>query len=130
MDLESAIRRKVLSRKRQFELGAYLFIFEALAYTQKSLGRDDPSLAPTQRHVTGRELLEGIREYAKAQFGPLAPTVFRSWGVRSTEDFGRIVFDLVESRLLGKTDSDRPEDFAGGFDLDTAFDDSLDVTLE
>jgi uncharacterized repeat protein (TIGR04138 family) len=121
VDLETAIRRQVLSRDPRFELAAYFFIYEALAYTQKALGRDGPNLTPAQRHVSGQELVNGIREYAAQMFGPLAPTVFRSWRVRRTEDFGEIVFNLVEHGLLGKTEKDMREDFAGGFDFDQAF---------
>jgi uncharacterized repeat protein (TIGR04138 family) len=121
VDLETAIRQQVLSRDPRYELAAYLFIYEALAYTQKALGRDGASLTPSQRHITGQELLNGIREYAAQMFGPLAPTVFRSWRVRRTEDFGEIVFNLVERGLLGKTESDAREDFADGFDFDHAF---------
>ena len=125
MDLDAAIREKVLSRDTRYELAAYFFIYEALAFTQKLLGRDDPKLDAAQRHVSGRELIEGIRQYAMQGFGPLAPTVFKSWGIRRTADFGEIVFNLVESDLLGKTDGDRREDFADGFDLDTAFEEPL-----
>ena len=121
VDLETAIRREILSRDPGYELAAYLFIYEALAYTQKALGRDGASLTPAQRHVTGQELLNGIREYAAQMFGPLAPVVFRNWRVKRTEDFGEIVFNLVEHGLLGKTESDAREDFAGGFDFDRAF---------
>jgi uncharacterized repeat protein (TIGR04138 family) len=119
--VEIAIREQILPRDPRYELAAYIFIYEALAYTQRALGRDDPKLTPAQRHVTGQELLNGIREYAAQMFGPLAPAVFRSWRVRRTEDFGEIVFNLVEHRLLGKTESDAREDFAGGFDFDQAF---------
>ena len=122
LDLEGEIRRKILSHDRRYQLPAYLFIYEAIAFTQKSLGRDDRSLEPEKRHVSGGELLEGIRQHASELFGPLAPTVFRNWGVSGTEDFGEIVFNLVENDLLGKTESDRREDFAGGFDFNTAFD--------
>ena len=121
VDLETAIRRRILAKDARYQVAAYLFLYEALAYTQKKLGRDDPSLEPVARHLTGQELLEGIRRYAHQAFGPLAPTVFRSWGVRATADFGEIVFNLVENDLRGKTDEDRREDFAGGFDFDTAF---------
>ncbi|MGD1000035.1 MAG: Minf_1886 family protein [Candidatus Brocadiia bacterium] len=118
---ETAIRQQILSRDSRYELAAYLFIYDALTYTQKALGRNAPDLTPAQRHVSGQELLNGIREYAAQMFGPLAPTVFRTWRVRRTEDFGEIVFNLVEHGLLGKTESDAREDFAGGFDFDTAF---------
>ena len=130
VDLETAIRERVLSRDSRYELPAYLFMYEALAYTQKALGRDGRNLAPAQRHVTGQELLNGIREYAGQMFGPLAPTVFRSWRVRSTEDFGEIVFNLVEQGLLGKTERDAREDFAGGFDFDHAFEGAFKVKVE
>ena len=125
-DLSDQIRTKILRRDRRYELAAYFFIYEALAYTQRKLGRQDPDLEAPRRHVTGRELLDGIREYAAESFGPLAPTVFRSWGVRRTEDFGELVFNLVENGLLGKTDEDRREDFADGFDFDTAFDEPVE----
>ena len=125
MDLDAAIREKVLARDTRYELAAYFFIYEALAFTQKLLGRDDPNLDAPQRHVSGKELIEGIRQYAMQSFGPLAPTVFRNWGIRRTADFGEIVFNLVEGDLLGKTDGDRREDFADGFDLDTAFEEPL-----
>jgi len=128
LDLE--IRQRVLSRDDRYALGAYLFLYEALQYTQRSLGRDDAGLPARRRHVSGRELLAGIREHAAEQFGPLAPTVFRSWGMKTSADFGDIVFNLVESELLGKTDDDRREDFAGGFDMDTAFEGLPKVRLE
>ena len=129
VDLETAIRRNVLSKDRRYDVRAYLFIYEALAYTQKQLGRDDPNLEPPKRHVTGQELVAGIRQYAEHHFGPLAPTVFRNWGVTCTADFGKMVFNLVEGNLLGKTDEDQVADFADGFDFDTAFDGPMDVTL-
>jgi len=129
-DLESAIRKRILASDRRYAMGAYLFIYEALAFTQKELGRDDPEMAQERRHVSGQELLEGIRHYAEHIFGPLAPSVFRNWGVRKTEDFGEIVFSLVENNLLGKTESDSRRDFAGGFDLDSAFDGPIKVKPE
>ena len=125
MDLDAAIREKVLSRDTRYELAAYFFIYEALAFTQKFLGRDDPNMDAAQRHVSGKELIEGIRQYAAQSFGPLTPTVFKNWGIHRTADFGEIVFNLVESDLLGKTDGDRREDFADGFDLETAFEEPL-----
>ena len=124
IDLETAIRQRVLPDDDRYTLAAYLFIYEALVFTQKRLQRDDPELEAGRRHVSGQELLEGIREYATRMFGPLAPTVFRSWGLKTTSDFGEIVFNLVEHELLGKTDTDRREDFADGFDFDTAFEGS------
>lgn len=121
-DFETVIRRKVLARDARYDVNAYRFVFEALAYTQRLYERDPESREPGRRHVTGQELLEGIRDCAAAQFGPLAPVVFRSWGVMRTEDFGEIVFNLVEAGLMGKTETDTRKDFANGYDFDEAFD--------
>jgi uncharacterized repeat protein (TIGR04138 family) len=73
------------------------------------------------RHVSGQELLAGIREFALAEFGPMAKTVLNSWGITRTEDFGEIVFNMVEIGLLGRTDKDSREDFANGYDFEEAF---------
>lgn len=129
-NLEHAIRERVLSRDSRFSLPAYLFIYESLAFTQKDLGRNRANLEASRRHVSGQELVAGIRKYSEELFGPMAPAVFRTWGLNSTQDFGRIVFNLVDSDLLGKTEQDSLDDFTDGFDFDTAFDGPLDVTLE
>ena len=129
-DLETDIRERIIARDQRYQLPAYLFIYEALAFTQHLLGRDAPNLEPAERHVSGQELLDGIRRYAGKMFGPLAPTVFRNWGVQSTKDFGEIVFNLVENNLLGKTEGDRREDFANGFDMDTVFEEPLKAKPE
>ncbi len=120
-DLDTVILRKIIARDNRYELGAYKFVYEALAFTQGMLGKDAPGSPMEKRHVTGQELLEGIRRLAAKEFGPLAPTVFRTWGVQQTRDFGEIVFSLVDAALMGKTDSDTLADFTDGFDFDEAF---------
>ena len=105
--------KKLIDRDPRYRLDAYRFVFEALEHTLAKLEE--------KRHVSGQELLEGIREYALLEFGMLAKMVFHRWGVRRTEDFGEIVFNLVEAGLMGKTERDTREDFAGGFDFERAF---------
>jgi len=73
------------------------------------------------RHVSGNELLDGIRRLALDRFGPMAKTVFEQWGIVTTEDFGAIVFQLVDEGLLGKTEQDKMSDFARGYDFHEAF---------
>ena len=73
------------------------------------------------RHVSGQELLNGIREYALEQFGPMSITVLEEWNVKSCKDFGEIVFIMIEHSLLAKTDTDTREDFAAGYDFYEAF---------
>ncbi len=109
---------QLLERDPRFTEDAYHFLREALDFTVKLL--DKPVEGPG-RHVSGQELLEGIRQYAVKEYGPMALRVLNTWGIRRTDDFGEIVFNMVESGLLGKTDEDRKEDFAGGYDFEVAF---------
>jgi uncharacterized repeat protein (TIGR04138 family) len=70
-----------------------------------------------RRHISGQELLRGLVELAREEFGELAWTVFHEWGIGRSEDFGRIVFHLVEEGVLGRQPEDSIDDFAGGIDL-------------
>jgi uncharacterized repeat protein (TIGR04138 family) len=97
----------------QYAPDAYLFVMEALAHTVHTAGE--------RRHVTGRELLYGIRDLALDAWGMLARHVFESWGVHTTDDFGEIVFRMVEGGVLSKTDSDKRQDFRNVFTFDDAF---------
>jgi uncharacterized repeat protein (TIGR04138 family) len=108
----------IRSRDPRYGNDAYMFVREALDHTQKTIGRDKRGQV---RHVTGQELLEGIREYALQQFGPMAITVLEEWGIKSCPDFGEIVFNMVEIGLLAKTDQDSRSDFENGYDFMEAF---------
>ena len=119
-DVEVEIRQKIISRDARYGIEAYKYVYEALDYTQRMLGRHKRSKLQ-DRHVTGRELLDGIRKHAIEHFGPLALTVFSSWGVHRTEDFGEIVFNLVENDLLGKTQSDSRQEFTDAYNFEEAF---------
>ncbi len=94
----------------RFRREAYEFAMRALEHTTTRVIRQ-------RRHVSGQELLSGVIDLAKQEFGDLAWTVFQEWGVKSGEDFGTIVFHLVEAGVLGKQPGDAIEDFAGGIDL-------------
>ncbi len=110
--------KRIRERDQRYDIEAYFFIREALDFTMKMLEKPDEGPA---RHVSGGELLEGIRRFALNEFGPITLKVLNTWGIRKTDDIGEIVFNLVESGELGKTDKDRREDFAGGFDFEDAF---------
>lgn len=92
---------------------AYLFVLAAVEATVARL--------PARRHITGRELLDGIREFALSRYGPMAKAVFDHWGVSRTDDFGAIVFRLVGAGLLSKTPEDSMSDFEGVYDFDAVF---------
>ncbi len=109
-------------RDARYAYEAYEFLFAALAHTQKLFGRTAP-LAPGEEpgpshHVRGQELLDGVRDLALREFGFMARTVFRLWGIEKTDDWGEIVFNLVEAGLLSKTAQDSRDDFRDVFDLD------------
>ena len=109
---------QILAKDSRFARDAYTFVREALDFTQKSAGKESRG---TIRHVSGQELLGGIRKFALEQFGPMAATVFEEWGVKNCRDFGEIVFNMVDSGLLAKTEHDTRADFAGGYDFEGAF---------
>jgi uncharacterized repeat protein (TIGR04138 family) len=109
---------QVLATDNRYHRDAYHFIREALDFTQKIVGREN---AGKVRHVTGQELLNGLRQYALQQYGPMAVTLFEEWGVNHCKDFGEIVFNMVETGLLAKTEKDSREDFRDGYDFTEAF---------
>ena len=108
----------ILAKDKRFARDAYGFVREALDFTQKLAGKESRGQI---RHVSGQELLNGIRQYALQQFGPMVVTVFEEWGVRHCRDFGDIVFNMVEIGLLAKTDRDTRDDFQNGYDFTEAF---------
>lgn len=105
----------------RFDRRAYDFVRLGLDHTVKELRKRDSARAERSRHVSGPELLDGLRAYALEQFGPLAKTVLNNWGVHRCRDFGDIVFNLIEYNVFSKTENDRPEDFGDQFDFDEAF---------
>ena len=112
-------------QKRIYHSNAYQFVFAALRHAQEQLGRDRAD--HNTGHVSGRELLFGIRDLAKQHFGLMAVTVFAEWGVRSTEDFGRMVFELIEAGEMRKTEDDQLEDFVDVYDFQKSFVDEYEV---
>lgn len=98
---------------------AFRFLFESLPQAIQLAGKDQSE--GTGRHVTGQEVLAGMRAHATQLFGPLAAAVWRSWGVRETIDWGRIVFLLVDNGLLNRQEADTIEDFRAGFDFEEVF---------
>ena len=104
---------EIIRKDSRYKQEAYHFCLAALNYTVSKL--DKP------RHVKGRELLEGLKECAREQFGPMARTVLEHWGITSTEDFGHIVFNMVDAGILGKTDSDSIDDFKNGYNFKEVF---------
>src|SRR5437868_380119 len=108
----------IWSKDKRYQRDAYFFIREALDHTQKIVSKNNKNQV---RHVSGHELLDGIKEFGLNQYGPMAQTILEEWGVRSCEDFGELVFNMVEHSILAKTEQDRREDFKSGYDFYDAF---------
>jgi uncharacterized repeat protein (TIGR04138 family) len=109
---------KIMGHDARFAREAYHFTREALDFTQKLISRENKGAV---RHVTGQELLEGIRQFALQQYGPMTATVLEEWGVNYCRDFGDLVFNMVEGGLLAKTEKDTRDDFQRGYDFTDAF---------
>jgi len=108
----------ILAVDSRFHRDAYHFVREGLDYTQQSISKQEEG---TVRHISGQELLGGMRAHALEQYGPMALLVLNEWGLTRGEDFGEIVFNMVEHELLAKTEDDTRTDFAGGYTFDEAF---------
>jgi len=119
--LETAIAN-IRKRDARFKPQAFYFTMQALEQTYK--------LIKERRHVSGQELLEGIRQVALKEFGFLARHTLEQWGLGATGDFGDIVFLLIEEGMLSKTESDRREDFDDVYDFENAFDKSFEFPDE
>lgn len=108
---------------------AYEFVCEAVGFTQDRLGRTDIEAGEDENHVSGEELLRGACAMAVRDFGLMAPVVFRRWGILKTDDFGALVFKLIEAGRLYRSDDDDPNDFHAVFDLERTLTEGFELTL-
>lgn len=113
LTFRDGIMDRILLKERRFDERAYLFVLAALEFCQQRL--------PERRHISGRELAYGCRDLAIERFGVLARLVLEHWGIRSSADFGDVVFTLVELDLLLSQPDDRRDEFVDAFDFDEAF---------
>jgi uncharacterized repeat protein (TIGR04138 family) len=108
-----------IRRNAPFPQEAFQFVREGLAHTVKMFHGDGTS--SSERHVSGPQLCLGLRDYAIQTYGMLALTVLSRWGIRSTGDFGRIVFAMIDAGLMRKSDDDTLTDFVDVYDFEEAF---------
>lgn len=123
---------KTESTGLKYHTDAYRFVDSALRFTQKRLNRQpkgNDELDDESAHISGPELLDGVRELALQEFGLMTIPVFRHWGVRSTDDFGRIVFDFIERGAMRKTEQDQVTDFFAVYDFEEVFDRDFRIDL-
>ncbi len=108
----------IVASDPRYQRDAYAFLRDALDFTTK---QQKKVKGVSVRHVTGPELLDGVRQYALKEFGPLVMTVFDNWGIHSCEDIGNMVFNLIGAGVFGKTEDDSIEDFKNVYDFGEAF---------
>lgn len=111
----SEVMEKIRRYGGPYDERAYLFMLASIEFLQTRL--------PERRHVSGPELTLACRDFALEQYGLMARTVLEHWGVKGTDDFGRIVYALVEVGLLVTQPGDKVEDFEGVYAFEQAFDD-------
>lgn len=107
----------VLAHEPRYNRAAYYFLRDALDFTLKERKKATGQTG----HVSGQLLLDGVRKLALKQFGPMVPAVFEYWGLQATEDFGNMVFALVEVGIFGKTENDSLADFRDIYSFHEAF---------
>jgi uncharacterized repeat protein (TIGR04138 family) len=124
---------RVLKNDERYPLDAYLFVRDALAYAADVLQMGAPTLSEPplelegtrprhpERHLSGQQLCEAIRQYALCQYGYMARMVLAAWGITNTQDFGNIVYNMIAVGLMKKSPRDRRSDFQSVFDFATAF---------
>ncbi len=115
ISFEEAVEQAI-TRDPRYQPEAYAFVRDALHLAARKFRGDSED-----QHVSGQELLEGVREHALQEFGPMAGFLLKEWGLRRGEDIGCIVYNLIECEYFGRNDGDRIEDFAGGYDFEEAF---------
>jgi len=108
----------ILAVDPRYHREAYIFLRDALDFTIKQKKKNKETAS---NHVSGPELLEGVRQFALKEFGPMLVTVFEFWGVQRCEDIGEMVFNLIRLGVFGKTERDAIEDFGGGYSFKEAF---------
>lgn len=81
---------------------------------------NDPS-AGSNQHVTGQQLCMGLRDLALRRWGRLAALVLYRWGIHRTEDFGIIVYDMIDRESMRPSLDDSFEDFRDVYDFEEAF---------
>ncbi len=118
--LERSIEELARQDKR-YPPGAYMLVFEGLESALTKL--------PARRHVTPRELVEGVRDAALGQWGLMARAVLESWNIRTTGEIGDLVFNLIEKKLLVAGAEDNRAQFEDLFDFADGFDRAFDADL-
>lgn len=117
IDFHSDRFEDIAAKDRRYDPRAYALLMDVVRY----LGGNGDG------HMSAGDVLEEFKERTLDQYGPLSMAVLSEWGVKSCEDIGEMMFNLVESRRIGRDEGDSPEAFAGGYDFHEAFETVFEV---
>ena len=120
VNFEEAVS-EIIDSDSRYGRDAYGFVRDALDFTLKRRRTEQDTGELVDRHVGGEELMDGFREFALREFGPMVLTVFEEWGLGTTEDVGNIVFNLIDAGIFGKADNNSIEDFCDCYEFRDAF---------
>ncbi|MCH2208586.1 MAG: hypothetical protein MK132_22330 [Lentisphaerales bacterium] len=108
----------IVLKDRRFKEDAYYFLNEAVIFSAEYFSKPEFG---TNRHLSGPELLDGIREFTLSEFGPMSMTVLKRWGLHNTLDIGHVIFNLIDAGVLAASPQDRLGDFDSVYDFNDAF---------
>lgn len=113
---------QILEHDNRYPARAYDLMPAVIDYTVRHPAPADPSEPPRpQGHVSGRQLAIGFRDYLLAEFGPFAADLLDEINIRSTDDIGNLVYNLISVGVFGKTNADSRADFHAVYDFKEAF---------
>ena len=140
MSDESTSLIQLVRTDDRYPIEAYLFVRESLAFAADSMELGAPSegslsaeqdtdlhQSRRERHLTGQELCESIRQYAINQYGFMAQIVLNRWGIFATQDFGEIVYRMIDAGIMKKSSRDRKSHFDDVFEFDSVFQDDFEM---
>ncbi len=109
---------KIAREDGRYNSRAVRFIYEGLGYTAKKI-----LVEPA--HVTGQTLCEGLKKLAVEKWGRLAVLVLNSWNIKTTRDFGEIVYLMIKNKWMSAQPTDSIDDFNDVYDFKTVFKDQF-----
>lgn len=98
----------------RYSPAAFRFVYEGLEYTVTHVVEE-------RGHVSGQTLCEGLRRMAIEKYGQLALLVLHTWNVKTTRDFGEIVYALIAQEWMSAQPTDTIDHFNNVYDFRDAF---------
>ena len=118
---------KEIAQDTPYPIDAYQFVRRGLEYTVQHIHEHPELLDEEERHVDGAQLTLGLIDFAVAQYGKLARMVLQRWNITRSEDFGQIVFAMVNGGIMQATEQDSIEDFDQVIEFSQAFRNDIPV---